>query len=227
MQINAVSIQEHIENALSKIHNQPISIVGSGRTDAKVHARKQIAHVDLPKVDCKKLQYTLNNMLPKSIAINEITLVHDDFHARFDPESRAYEYLITKEKDPFSPKMHYLFRPQLDIELMNSAAQALIGRQDFQSFSKVNTDVKTFVCNVMEARWDETKDGYRFYVKADRFLRGMVRALVGTLIEVGVGKSPVDHIQTVLATKDRCQAGGSVSPDGLYLIEVNYPNKSI
>jgi tRNA pseudouridine38-40 synthase len=227
-QPNAPSVQQTLEAALTRILRQPVFITGSGRTDAGVHARQQFAHFDLPTPldGIEILIFKLNNFLPPDIAIRRIFPVADDLHARFSALSRRYEYHLSRTKDPFSQRLSYFFNRPLDVAAMNEAAGMLVGYDDFQSFSLVKTDVNHFYCHLEEARWEERGERLIFHVKADRFLRGMVRALVGTLLDVGLGRLDGAGFERVIQARDRRQAGRAVPPDGLFLVEVAYPTGS-
>ena len=217
------SVQSCLEDALSILFGKPLSIVGAGRTDAGVHAHQLYAHVDLDEHIGQDLTFRLNKLLPKEIAVNNIISVSQDAHARFDAVSRIYRYLINKQKDPFLQKRSYHFAKPLDLDLMNQAAKILIDHEDFKCFSKSRTDVKTYVCDVQEAYWQQNGSELAFYIQANRFLRNMVRAIVGTLIEVGLRKISISDFEAILASRDRSQAGYSVPAYGLYLEKVNYP----
>lgn len=223
-QPNAISVQEVIENALSKLLNRDMKIVGAGRTDSGVHAKQMFAHFDcVLKIDGSDLKYKLNAFLPQDIAIRDIFEVTHDAHARFDAVSRTYLYRVAIEKNAFNFDSAYLMNKKLDLDLMNQAAKALLGHKDFQCFSKVHTDVKTYYCDVKEAKWEHMENEFHFTIKADRFLRNMVRAIVGTLINVGLGKIAVEDLQSILASKNRSEAGYSVPAHGLYLTKIEYP----
>lgn len=198
--------------------------MGSGRTDTGVHAKQQLVHFDTEHALTEELVYKLNKMLPMDIAVHHLYVVADNAHARFDALSRAYEYHIHTHKDPFKNGVSYYFPFPLSIEALNKASTYLVALQDFTSFSKVHTDVSNFDCDVMEAYWEQTDEGLVFHVKANRFLRGMVRALVGTLLEVGTGKKQPEWVKEVLLAKDRSVAGRAVPPDGLFLTKVVYPD---
>ena len=169
------------------------------------------------------MTFRLNKLLPKEIAVNNIISVSQDAHARFDAVSRIYRYLINKQKNPFLQKRSYHFAKPLDLDLMNQAAKILIDHEDFKCFSKSRTDVKTYVCDVQEAYWQQNGSELAFYIQANRFLRNMVRAIVGTLIEVGLRKISISDFEAILRSRDRSQAGYSVPAHGLYLEKVNYP----
>ena len=218
------SIQSCLEDALSILFRKPLSIVGAGRTDAGVHAHQLFAHVDLDEHVDQDLTFRLNKLLPKEIAVRNIIAVAQDAHARFDAVSRSYRYRITTQKNPFLQKRSYQFAKPLDLELMNQAAKTLIDHEDFKCFSKSKTDVKTYMCDIQHAHWQHNGSELVFFIQANRFLRNMVRAIVGTLIEVGLRKISISDFEAILASRDRSQAGYSVPAHGLYLEKVNYPN---
>ena len=220
-----ISVQEEIENAFTKLNsNVPISVVGCGRTDAGVHANHYILHVDLEEVkDIEHLIFKLNRILPDSIVIHSVKVVPDDMHARFKATSRTYRYFMNSKKNPFKQGLSWTFPQELDFNAMNKAGEFLMGTKDFTSFSKVNTDVKTNICTVTKAHWVQVDEfNYYFEITADRFLRNMVRATVGTLLEIGSGKISPESILTVLEEKDRGAAAISVPAHGLFLWEVLY-----
>lgn len=225
IQPNAITVQEVLNKALSTILNSDINVVGCGRTDTGVHASDFYAHFDVEnkEFDCEKLAFRLNRFLPHDIAIKKVFAVRDDAHTRFDATSRTYHYFITKEKNPFRLESHWKVPYELDVDKMNQAAAALFDYIDFTSFSKLHTDVKTNNCKVYQAEWKESDDEIIFTVKADRFLRNMVRAIVGTLVEVGRGKLDIDGFRKVIESKNRSKAGTSVPGHALYLAEVGYP----
>ncbi|HEY9117988.1 MAG TPA: tRNA pseudouridine(38-40) synthase TruA, partial [Roseivirga sp.] len=223
-QANAHTVQEQIEYSLSKILGEEIAITGSGRTDTGVHAKKQIAHFDtLSSLSIDQIQYKLNGILPPDISINEAYGVIDEAHARFDAVQRGYHYYIHQKKNPFLEGLSYFYSHKLNIDLMNEAASKLLGEQDFESFSRVKTEVNNFNCEIYSANWVRENDQLVFNVRANRFLRGMVRALVGTLLEVGKGKLTPNDFVDIINAKNRTKAGRAVPPHGLYLTEVNYP----
>jgi tRNA pseudouridine38-40 synthase len=224
IQRNAQSIQGKLNECLSLQLGEDIETTGSGRTDAGVHALQQFAHFDLNKtIDTGKLAFQLNQFLPQDISIHKIFRVRDDAHARFDAMEREYQYIITTEKDPFLQNMAYYFNIELDISLMNKAAQVFFDWKDFQSFSKVKTDVNHFECRIKKARWDKRDNRLIFEITADRFLRGMVRSIVGTLLEIGRHKMKPEDLKKILESKDRKKAGRAVPAHGLYLSRVSYP----
>jgi tRNA pseudouridine38-40 synthase len=224
IQPNAMTVQEQIEKALSIILKQKIEISGSSRTDTGVHAFQQFAHFDIVSemLNVDKLKQSMNGVLPREIAIKQISLVADDFHSRFDATHRTYLYRIIQEKSPFWHEMAYFLRANLDIDLMNKAGRILLQNIDFQCFSKVKTDVTTFDCEIEFAYWERQEQFLLFHIKADRFLRGMVRAIVGTMIEVGAGRMALAEFEQVILSKNRTKAGQSVPPEGLTLVEVGY-----
>lgn len=224
IQPNALTIQQVIEDALKVILKEDLSIVGAGRTDTGVHALQMYAHFDTErKIDEEDLIFKLNSYLPKDISITDLFLVANEAHARFDAISREYVYRISTRKDVFNIDQAYLITSELDIERMNAAAKILLTYRDFQCFSKSNTDVKTYHCNIYLAEWIQTGNELKFKIRADRFLRNMVRAIVGTLIEIGSGKRTVDELHDIIGSKDRRKAGYSVPAHGLFLKEIIYP----
>ncbi|WP_027138797.1 tRNA pseudouridine(38-40) synthase TruA [Gaetbulibacter saemankumensis] len=223
-QPNAISVQEVIEDSLSKLLGESVAIVGAGRTDAGVHATQMFAHFETEKdIDEPHLTYKLNAFLPKDIVIHSVFKVKPEAHARFDATSRAYIYRVSLKKNAFNYDFAYHIKHQLDVDKMNEAAKILFLYNDFQCFSKVNTDVKTYNCKIMEAVWTLEKDELHFKIKADRFLRNMVRAIVGTMINIGLGKIEVQDLHTIIQSKNRGEAGYSVPGHALYLTEVIYP----
>jgi tRNA pseudouridine38-40 synthase len=224
-QKNAVGVQQVVENCLSKVFRQPIEIVASGRTDTGVHCLQQFFHTDIVfHFDCSTYVQKLNSILPRDIAIRTIYSVAENAHARYDAYERSYEYKITRTKNPLLTGLAYYYFKPLNKEAMNIATDLLIGKHDFECFSKVKTDVNHFICEIKKANWIQCDDLLVFNIVANRFLRGMVRAIVGTLLEVGSGKISVDDFKKILISKDRKKAGMNVPPEGLYLIGVKYPN---
>ena len=229
-QPNGRSVQEVIEHALTTVLRQPVAITGSGRTDAGVHAEQQFAHFDLPSplTNSASLLQSLNALLGPDVAAFRVFPVRDTDHARFTATSRYYQYRIIRQKDPFRAGLAYVFYPALDLNAMNEAAGYLLQHIDFESFSKVKTDVKTFTCRIEFARWQRDRGGdLTFHIRADRFLRGMVRALVGTLLDVGQGKLSVTGFEQVIVNRNRKHAGRAAPADGLFLVEVAYPETII
>ncbi len=226
IQQNAHTIQGEIESALKKILGAKTDITGSGRTDAGVHASQQFFHFETTNpIDIEKVVYKLNAVLPKDIVIESIRSVHPDAHARFDAIKRSYIYRINSKKDPFKIGLVYTYYKSLNVDLMNKAAERFLGERDFESFSKVKTEVNNFLCNVFEAKWVENKGELQFHISANRFLRGMVRAIVGTLLLVGEERLSSDDIEKIILAKDRKKAGRAVPPEGLYLSSVEYSDK--
>lgn len=222
-QPNATSVQETLTKALSVVLNFELDIIGAGRTDTGVHAKEMFGHFDIEnKIEIPTLVHKLNSFLPKDIAVSDIILVHDDAHARFDATKRTYEYHINTTKNVFLEELSWYYHQKLDINLMNEAAKILFKHTDFQSFSKVHTDVNTFNCKITAAYWKEEKDHLVFTISADRFLRNMVRAIVGTLVYVGLGKITLEDFNAIIESKDRGKAGFSVPAHGLYLTEIKY-----
>jgi len=226
VQLNAESVQGVLNHSFSLLLRESIYMTGAGRTDTGVHARNFVAHFDSVKSDLHQqpeLIRKLNRFLPNEIVIHRIARLHDDAHSRFDALSRTYRYKIAKAKNPFDfPFTCYLFSP-LDTALMRKATNTLFNYSDFTSFSKVDTDVKTNICKIMEAHWEETPEQLIFTIKADRFLRNMVRAIVGTLIEVGQHKLTVEEFVKIIEALDRCKAGSSAPAHALMLIDIHYP----
>lgn len=224
-QPNAISIQQVLEEALTKLMREKISLLGAGRTDTGVHARQMFAHFDVAQEvkNPEELVFLLNGFLQDDIAIKEIRRVQPTAHARFDATERTYQYHIVTAKDPFHAPLHYYLKKKPDIDLMNQAAKILLQHEDFQCFSRSNTDVKTFLCNIKKAEWKHEGCSLIFFISANRFLRNMVRAIVGTLLEVGYQKRKVEDIDHLIKSKDRSQAGFSVPAHGLYLSHIEYP----
>jgi tRNA pseudouridine38-40 synthase len=225
IQPNAMSVQELIEQGLSAILRSPVRIHGSSRTDAGVHARQQFAHFESKDltISLKDLQWKLNSFLPKDIAILGIYQVSDQMHARFDATSRKYIYRITATKNPFRLDDVLYIRNLPELDLMNDSAKILLKSRDFQSFSKVKTDVSHFDCAILQAIWIMNGDIAEFHIKANRFLRGMVRAITGSLVDVGFGKISTGDFENIILSKNRNLAGKSMEAHGLTLEEVNYP----
>ena len=227
-QPNGNTVQAEMEAAFATILREPVALTFAGRTDAGVHAEKMVAHFDFTKPLPANFGSRLNNLLPPSIAVRNIQRVTDDAHARFDATARTYRYRITTRKDPFLCVNHTRVAAGLNFEAMNDAAQALLGKQDFASFCRTHTDVKTTICDVREAKWVQESDTeWYFVITADRFLRNMVRAVVGTLFEVGKGRMTPAQLADIIAAHDRCRAGHSAPAEGLSLVEIIYPNNII
>jgi len=228
IQPNAISVQEVLEQALSTITQQEIGIVGAGRTDAGVHATQIFAHFDIDEVLEEQLfVYKLNAVLPKSIVVENVFRVMDDSHARFHAVKRSYEYRVITKKDPFLHEYTHLVKLPLDVDKMNEAAKILLEYTNFKCFSKVKTEVHTFNCDVSHAEWSYVGNQLIFSVSANRFLRNMVRAIVGTLLNVGLGKIEVASIHDIVKSENRGEAGVSVPAQGLYLTQVEYPENIV
>ena len=224
MQPNAITVQEVLEGAMSRLLRKEIKVVSAGRTDAGVHARQLFAHFDFDEIsDPSQLVFRLNSFLPKDISVKKIFRVKEDAHARFHASEREYEYVISLKKDPFSEGFAYLLHQKPNIESMNEAANSLLSYQDFQCFSRSNTDVKTYNCTINKAFWKEVNNRLIFTISADRFLRNMVRAIVGTLLDVGFGKISLKEFHDIIKSKNRVNAGTSAPANGLYLTKVKYP----
>lgn len=225
IQNNASTVQGVLNKALSNVLGTKIETLGSGRTDTGVHASTQIVHLDSPRLLDQSFIFRMNGYLPKDICIKSLYPVKEQAHARFDAVSRAYVYRIILEKNPFEIGLSYYFYPPINIEAMNQAAALLIQYEDYQSFSKVDTDVTHFNCTIFHAYWQQQGTMLYFHIKANRFLRGMVRALVGTLLEVGKGRMSIDEFIQVILAKDRKSAGSSAPAEALYLSEIEYPKE--
>jgi tRNA pseudouridine38-40 synthase len=226
IQPNGITIQKILEDALSIALRNPINIVGAGRTDTGVHAKLMVAHFDFQNepINCYELVKKLNSLLPTDISVSKIIEVANNSHARFDASSRTYEYHIIQSKDVFQNELKVQITGALNIQLMNNAASILLHHTDFTSFSKLHTDVKTNNCKIYHAQWTKNNDELIFTITADRFLRNMVRAIVGTLLEVGREKLTIKQFEEIIIAKNRCKAGVSVPAKGLFLIDIQYPN---
>ena len=229
-QPNGVTVQETMEQALALIFREEVQLTFAGRTDAGVHAHEMYAHFDIGdekmRREGERLVFRLNGILPDSIAIFDIYPVKENAHARFDAVRRTYEYHIIDHKDPFLCKQATRVRPGLDFAAMNESAKLLIGKQDFASFCRTNTDVKTTICDLKQAEWKELDNGHAvFTISADRFLRNMVRAVVGTLFEVGRSKMTKEQFAEVITQHNRCAAGDSAPAEGLFLTHIEYPEE--
>ena len=229
-QPNGVTVQETMEQALALIFREEVQLTFAGRTDAGVHAHEMYAHFDIGDEEMRRegerLVFRLNGILPDSIAIFDIYPVKENAHARFDAVRRTYEYHIIDHKDPFLCKQATRVRPGLDFAAMNESAKLLIGKQDFASFCRTNTDVKTTICDLKQAEWKELDNGHAvFTISADRFLRNMVRAVVGTLFEVGRSKMTKEQFAEVITQHNRCAARDSAPAEGLFLTHIEYPEE--
>jgi len=225
IQPNGISVQEVLTNALRTILREEVDILGAGRTDTGVHARLMVAHFDTDNVFVEADDFVrkLNSILPKDIAADKVVKVKADAHARFDALSRKYEYHVYVGKNVFKEHLALRLYNPVDFDLMNAAAAQLVNYSDFTSFSKLHTDVKTNNCVIANAKWKQKGDEWVFTIEADRFLRNMVRSVVGTLFDVGMGKITVQDFCQIIETKDRCKAGVSVPAHGLYLVDIRYP----
>ncbi len=224
-QPNAITVQEVLEKSLSTLLRASILLMGAGRTDTGVHAKQMYAHFNAEEILNKKdLIHRINAFLPEDIAVDNIFEVSNDAHARFDAVSRTYEYWVNTSKNPFYTSNTHLVKYSLDINLMNEAAKIITSYADFECFSKSNTDVHTYLCTITKAKWEVKEDILVFTITANRFLRNMVRAIVGTLLDVGSGKSSLDDIKKIIESKNRSRAGVSVPAKGLYLTKIEYPS---
>lgn len=222
------TVQETLEKALSTLLRQPIAVVGCGRTDTGVHASDFYAHFDIKDFkDPKELTFKLNSFLPPDIAIFAIFPVADNAHARFDATARTYQYHVSDRRLPFRQGQYCRIYFKPDIERMNEAAQVLMEYEDFTSFAKLHTQVKTNICHLTEARWDRVGEEWIFTIRSNRFLRNMVRSVTGTLLDVGRGKLSIEGLREIIEKKDRCAAGVSMPACGLFLTKVDYPIETI
>jgi tRNA pseudouridine38-40 synthase len=228
-QANALTVQKVLEDAMGMILRGPLKLAGCGRTDAGVHAREFFAHFDLSmdmvRLERDQLVYRLNSFLSNDIAIQEIISVAPNAHARFSAISRTYQYVISTVKNPFQVGYSWYHYGSLDTGMMNKAAEILSEYSDFTSFSKVDTDTETNICRIHKAFWKESEDHLIFTITADRFLRNMVRAIVGTLIEIGTGKMNLEEFRNIIESKDRRLAGESAPACGLFLTGIEYPSE--
>jgi len=224
-QLDEISVQSQVNHALITALQETVDVVGAGRTDTGVHASGYVAHFDSSQkiLDFKKLAFKLNSILPPDIAVQSVVRVKDDFHARFDAISRTYRYSIIQAKDPFSVGRSYLVKNELNLQAMQNAANLLFNHKNFKSFSKVKTDVYTFDCHVEKVEWQKEGHHLFFEITANRFLRNMVRAIVGTLIEVGLENISVEEFNDIIIAKNRSKAGKSVPAHALVLTNIKYP----
>jgi tRNA pseudouridine38-40 synthase len=225
IQANAHTVQGELNSMASTILRETVETTGSGRTDTGVHASQQYAHFDTDKpLVSRTFINSMNALLPADIVIKKLYKVADDAHSRFDATQRSYEYRICRQKDPFLQQLCYVYPHTLNIEKMNQAAALMLQYTNFESFSRVHTEVYTFNCQITRAEWEQRPDLLIFHISANRFLRGMVRAITGTLLEVGKGKLTVDNFRQIIEKKDRQQAGRALPPEGLFLTQVKYPD---
>jgi len=226
IQDNAITVQQVLNEKLSIILQEKINATGAGRTDTGVHAKFFMVHFDTKKaiLDSALFIDKMNKLLPKDIAVYQLFKVHNEANTRFDAVSRTYEYRIIRKKNPFLTDLAWNYRVSLNMDLMNQAAKILFEYQDFTSFSKTGTQVKTNNCKIYEAQWFESDNNLLiFKIKADRFLRNMVRAITGTLMDVGMGKISLDDFRKIIESKNRSNAGFSVPAHGLFLTGIEYP----
>ncbi len=223
VQPDAVSVQEELEKALSTILREEVKTTGAGRTDTGVHAKKMFAHFDSGTALDETLSRKLNSFLPPDISVKRVFKVKDDFHARFDATYRTYEYYISLDKNPFTRESAWQhWKRDLDLDKMNDACKILFEYEDFTSFAKLKTDNKTNICKIYRAEWEQHGSELKFTVSANRFLRNMVRAIVGTMVEVGLGKIKPEDLRKVIEDKHRNSAGTSAPAHGLFLVDVGY-----
>jgi tRNA pseudouridine38-40 synthase len=223
VQHNAITIQAEVQKAFAVFYKQNILLTCSSRTDAGVHALQNFFHADIAFNFQQKNMYNLNALLPKDIAIKCIRQVNDDAHCRFDAQSREYKYYVCDKKNPFITDRSYFFPYPIDEEKLNEAATVILNYNDFTSFSKRNTQVKTFICNIIKSKWTKEDDCWVYCIKANRFLRGMVRGLTGTMLQVGRGKITINDFKKIIESGDCTKADFSVPGHGLFLVQVNYP----
>jgi tRNA pseudouridine38-40 synthase len=228
VQPNSITVQKILDEALSVVLNEQISTIGAGRTDTGVHALFFCAHFDSLKTDLQlnnKILFRLNCFLPKDISVNSIRRVLPDANARYSAISRTYKYYISRKKNPFSDQSSWYLHGEIDILKMNEAASLLSNHSDFTSFSKLHSGAKTNICKIYDASWEESDSDIVFTIKADRFLRNMVRAIVGTLVDIGTGKTDKSDLDEILNARDRCRAGKSAPAKGLFLVDIEYPEE--
>lgn len=224
VQPNATTVQSVLDKALTVLLKTPVATMGAGRTDTAVHAAKMVAHFDINTIlDVDDLTYKLNSFLPKDIAIHHIKQVQNDAHARFDATQRTYFYKMSLTKDVFNINAAHYYNRDLDLDLMNEASKILLEYSDFKCFSRAHSDVKTYICTISEAHWTKSENTLIFKISADRFLRNMVRAIVGTLLDVGNHKTSLEDFHNIIQSKDRSKAGASAPAKGLYLSNITYP----
>jgi len=228
LQPNSVTVQKIMDNALSVVLNEDIRTTGAGRTDTGVHASFFCAHFDslsADRFDDKKLIFRLNSFLPEDISVSSVRKVLPDANARYSAVSRTYKYYISRTKDPFYNSSSWFLYGDIDIPTMNKACIILLRHNDFTSFSKLHSGSKTNICRIYQAFWKEEENRLVFTIKADRFLRNMVRAIVGTLVDIGFGKMSPDEFEEIIVARDRCLAGTSAPAKGLFLTDIEYPDE--
>jgi len=222
------TVQQTLEQALTTLLRRPTAIVGCGRTDTGVHASDFYAHFNAEtEIDTRRLAFKLNSFLPDDIAIYEIFKVRENAHARFDATARTYQYHVSHRRLPFKQGLYSRIYYRPNLELMNEGARLLMEYDDFTSFAKLHTQVKTNICHLSIARWDEREDEWVFTIRSNRFLRNMVRSVTGTLLDLGRGKLTPYGLRQIIERKDRCAAGASMPPQGLFLTHVEYPFEEI
>lgn len=227
IQPNSLTVQKILDEALSIILSEKISTTGAGRTDTGVHALYFCAHFDSTLSDLsgsKKFEFKLNQYLPKDISVISIKKVSPDANARFSAISRTYKYYLSRTKDPFSDSSSWFLHGEINIKEMNEACKLLLNHSDFTSFSKLHSNTKTNICKIFNAFWEENENKLIFTIKADRFLRNMVRAIVGTMVDIGTGKTDISGLEKILKASDRCSAGKSAPAKGLFLVDIEYPS---
>jgi tRNA pseudouridine38-40 synthase len=228
IQPNSVTVQKILDNSLSVVLNERINTIGAGRTDTGVHAKLFCAHFDSLSHDLsekKNLVFRLNRYLPDDISVNSIRKVLPDSNARYSAISRTYKYYISKIKDPFFDNYSWFLHGEINISEMNKACRLMINHSDFTSFSKLHTGTKTNICKIYDAKWEEEYNRLVLTIRADRFLRNMVRSIVGTLVEVGFGKMNLEEFEEVILARDRSRAGKSAPAKGLFLADIEYPEQ--
>jgi tRNA pseudouridine38-40 synthase len=228
IQPNSVTVQKTLDESLSVVLNEKISTTGAGRTDTGVHAMFFCAHFDYSSPDLlniSNLVFRLNQFLPADISVNSIKKVVPDANARYSAISRTYKYYISRIKDPFSDNSSWYLHGKIDIKVMNKACRILSLHSDFTSFSKLHSGAKSNICKIYYADWEESDNRLVFTIKADRFLRNMVRAIVGTSVEIGFGKMNLNEFEDIILAKDRCRAGKSAPAKGLFLVDIEYPEE--
>jgi tRNA pseudouridine38-40 synthase len=228
IQPNSVTVQQILEEAMSVVLNERISTIGAGRTDTGVHATFFCAHFESMSpnlLEISNLVFRLNQYLPPDISVSSIKKVVADASARYSAISRTYKYYISRTKDPFFDNSSWYIHGDIDVSLMNQACEILCKHSDFTSFSKLHSGAKTNICRIYSAGWEESDNRIVFTIKADRFLRNMVRAIVGTLVEIGIEKLDLNGFEEIILAKDRCKAGKSAPAKGLFLVDIEYPEE--
>jgi tRNA pseudouridine38-40 synthase len=228
IQPNSVTVQKILDEALSVVLSENISTMGAGRTDAGVHAIFFCAHFDSLSPDLQiigNLVFRLNQYLPADISVNSIKKVVPDANARYSAISRTYKYYISRKKDPFFDNSSWYLHGKMDIKAMNDACKLLFHHSDFTSFSRLHSGAKSNICKIYSAYWEESDGRMVFTIKADRFLRNMVRVIVGTVVEIGFGKMDLTEFENIILAKDRCEAGKSAPAKGLFLADIEYPGE--